>query len=195
MTRSSFLASFLALLAGILLISAWRGPAHAQSAPKKGELLSGSATVVEGDTFDFRVNRVRVWGIFSPEQRAWCWRNGQRWEPAGEAAKALRECLKGDAVTCRVQRSERRWFRKRYVSECWTDDGRDVGACMVRAGWATDYSCYSGGHYRDLEAEAKHGGLGLWTCDNGPPTRRWGRKGRGVLCETPAYKPSGPAPK
>src|SRR5262245_35946292 len=169
--------AFLALLAGILLTGTWHAPAHAQSAPKKGDLLTGSTTVVEGDTLDFRVNRIRIWGIVAPEARAACWRNGQRWQPAAEAANALRECLKGTAVTCRVQRSERRWFRNRYVSECWTDDGRDVGACMVRAGWATDYSCYSGGHYRDLEAEAKNAGLGLWTCDNGPPTRRWGRRG------------------
>ena len=48
---------------------------------------------------------------------------------------------------------------------------------MIRAGWATDYSCFSDGYYRDLETEAKNKGLGLWQCDNGAPTRRWGRQG------------------
>ena len=66
---------------------------------------------------------------------------------------------------------------------------------MIRAGWATDYNCFSDGYYRDLETEAKNKGLGLWQCDNGAPTRRWGRQGPGTQCETPVYRPSGPGPK
>ena len=63
---------------------------------------------------------------------------------------------------------------------------------MVRSGWATDYTCYSDGYFRDLETEAKNKRAGLWQCDNGPPTRRWGGMGPDVLCEKPAYKPQGP---
>ena len=63
-------------------------------------------------------------------------------------------------MTCRVQKVERSWFRRRHTSECWTEDGLDVGECMIRAGWATDYSCFSDGYYRDLETEAKNKGLG-----------------------------------
>jgi endonuclease YncB( thermonuclease family) len=89
---------------------------------------------------------------------------------------------------------ERRWFRTRYTSECWTEDGLDVGECMIRGGWATDYSCFSDGYYKDLETEAKNKSVGLWSCDNGPGTQRWGRNGVGVPCETPRYKPTGPGP-
>ena len=92
---------------------------------------------------------------------------------------------------------ERRWFRTRYTSECWTEDGLDIGECMIRGGWASDYTCFSDGYYKDLETEAKNKHIGLWSCDNGPGTRRWGRNGPGVPCETPRYKPTGPgqAPK
>jgi endonuclease YncB( thermonuclease family) len=103
--------------------------------------------------------------------------------------------VSGKTVTCRVWKVERKWFRNIHVSECWTDDGQDVGECMIRGGWATDYTCYSAGYYLDLETEAKTKGLGLWSCDNGPGTKRWGRGGRDAPCETPQYKPSGPTGK
>ena len=77
-------------------------------------------------------------------------------------------------------------------SECWTNDGQDVGECMIRGGWASDYTCYSGGYYRDLETEARNKALGLWECDNGPPTKRWGRHGAGTNCETPGLRAARP---
>jgi endonuclease YncB( thermonuclease family) len=91
-----------------------------------------------------------------------------------------------------VVSTEREWFRTIHTSECWTDDGKDVGECLVRGGWATDYTCYSGGYYRDHETEAQNKGVGLWQCDSGPGTRRWGRNGRGVTCDPAVYKPKGP---
>jgi endonuclease YncB( thermonuclease family) len=66
---------------------------------------------------------------------------------------------------------------------------------MIRSGWATDYTCYSAGYYRDQESEAREKAIGLWSCDNGPGTRRWGRGGRNAPCETPRYKPVGPTAK
>ena len=62
---------------------------------------------------------------------------------------------------------------------------------MIRAGWATDYTCYSGGYYRDLETEARNKALGLWECDNGPPTRRWGRRGAGRQLRDAGVSPAG----
>jgi endonuclease YncB( thermonuclease family) len=94
-----------------------------------------------------------------------------------------------------VWKHERKWFRYVYVSECWTDDGTDVGECMVRGGWAGDYSCYSGGYYQGVESEARSSGIGLWRCVNGRGTRRWGRNGNGAPCETTLYKPTGPTAK
>jgi endonuclease YncB( thermonuclease family) len=169
--------------------------AQAPGSLSKGDQISGPATVVDGSSLDIKSNRMRIWGIDTPERGAWCYRSDRRWKPMDDATSALRRCLQGKTVTCRVQKVERSWFRLRHTSECWTEDGHDLGDCMIRAGWATDYSCYSGGYYRDLETEAKNKGLGLWQCDNGPPTKRWGRNGPGVNCEPLVYRPTGPGPK
>jgi endonuclease YncB( thermonuclease family) len=61
---------------------------------------------------------------------------------------------------------------------------------MVRSGWATDFTCYSGGYYLFLEEEPKAAKKGLWQCDGDPPTKRWGGKGEGTKCEA-IYKPLG----
>ena len=178
---------------GILLLS-WAMPARAEGRGE-GDLIAGRARAVDAGTFDLATYRMRIWGIDAPERESWCFRNGEKWRPAAAAAQALGACLMGRTITCRIHRLERHWFAVRYVSECWSEDGRDIGDCMVEGGWATDYTCYSDGYYKDRETEAKNKRLGLWGCDNGPPTRRWGKKGEGALCETPAYKPSGPAPR
>lgn len=181
-----------------ILLAAPVSCASAQSsgALKPGDLITGTASVVDGSVLDIKANRIRIWGIDTPERSAWCYRNGTRWKPQGDSTKAMRRCVQGKTVACRIQRIERSWFRRWHTSECWTtEDGQDVGECMIRAGWATDYTCFSDGYYRDLETEAKNKGLGLWQCDNGPTTRRWGRQGADTRCETPLYRPSGPGPK
>ena len=190
--RARRLVALTAAFGGALLPLGSRIAASAESR-SKGDLIAGTPQVVDSRTFDLAAYRARIWGIDAPESGSWCFRNGEKWKPAAEAVEALRKCLKGKIITCRVQKVERRWFRSHYVSECWSDDGQDVGDCMIEGGWATDYTCYSDGYYRDRETEARNKGVGLWACDNGPPTRRWGRKGQGALCEAPPYKPSGPA--
>ncbi len=183
-------------VAAMLLLAA-SACAYAQSPGSLsiGGEFSGPAVVVDGSTIDIKSNRFRVWGIDTPERGSWCYSFGRRWKPLEDSTIAMRRCVQGKTVTCRTQSIERVWFRQRHTAECWTDDGQDVGECMIRAGWATDYTCYSGGYYRDLETEARNKALGLWECDNGPPTRRWGRRGAGVNCETPVYRPRGPGPK
>jgi endonuclease YncB( thermonuclease family) len=178
--------------AGLLFVVG--APAAAQSL-RTGDQVAGPATVVDGISFDIKSDRFRLWGVDTPERGTGCYRNGRRWKPAEDAAAALRRCVGGKTVTCRVWKVDRKWFRDIHVSECWTDDGLDVGECMIRSGWATDYTCYSAGYYQDLETEAKNKGIGLWSCDNGPGTRRWGRYGHDAPCETPRYKPKGPGPK
>ena len=159
---------------------------------RKGDQVTGPATTVDGQSFDIKSDRFRLWGIDTPDRNTSCYRNGLRWRPTADTRAALRRCIDGKIVTCKVGKLERKWFRDIYVSECWTDDGTDVGDCMVRGGWASDHTCYSGGYYASLESEAKGKALGLWSCDNGPGTRRWGRGGKDAPCESPLYKPAGP---
>jgi endonuclease YncB( thermonuclease family) len=184
------------VVAAILFMAAAScGSAQPPSSLKPGDQIAGPGNVADGSSLDIKSNRMRIWGIDTPERGAWCYRADRRWKPMDDATSALRRCLHGKTVTCRVHKIERTWFRQRHTSECWTEDGQDLGECMIRAGWATDYSCFSGGYYKDLETEARNKGIGLWQCDNGPPTKRWGRSGPGVYCESPVYRPTGPGPK
>jgi endonuclease YncB( thermonuclease family) len=168
--------------------------AHAQRARSVGDLISGHAsTVVGGDAFRIGHDRIHIWGIDAPEWWRWCITSGRKWTPWRGSQAALKRCLGGTTVTCRMQKIERGLVRQRFVAECWRDDTKeDVGACMVGSGWATDYPGYSGGHYAPLEEEAKASLRGFWQCDGEPPTQRWCRWGIGVPCERPIYKPRGP---
>jgi endonuclease YncB( thermonuclease family) len=183
-----------------VLLSACAGLAAAAGLPPAAraetrELITGQAAALDATSLTIAGSRVRIWGIDAPQSGSWCFRNGAKWRPAADATAGLSTCLNGKTITCRVQKRELHWWRAVYVAECWAQDGQDLGDCMVQAGWATDYTCYSDGYYRDRETEAQHQGVGLWTCDNGPPTRRWGSRGKGAPCEIPPYRPSGPGPR
>lgn len=183
----------IAVLVSALIVCA---SAHAQQARLVGDVISGQVTsVANGDEFRVGYDRIRLWGIDVPKWRARCMSNGEKWQPPWGSIAALRDCVRGTTVTCRVQKVKRGLVRSRYVGECWRDnDKEDVAACMVRSGWATDWPGYSGGYYGPLEEEPKTVRRGLWQCDGEPPTRRWCRRGVGVACEQPIYKPRGPQP-
>jgi endonuclease YncB( thermonuclease family) len=151
--------------------------AHAQQV---GDLITGQvADVVDGDTFDIRRAcglrgqagkaigagdcwRIRIWGIDAPERRERCTASGNVLRLAKPSKSALADCLAGATITCRVQKIERKWGVLRYVSECWRDDNKeDPAACMVRSGWATDWTGYSGGYYLPLEEEPKSARRGV----------------------------------
>jgi endonuclease YncB( thermonuclease family) len=174
------------LLCAVLLCAS----AYAQQV---GELISGQVTkVVGGDTFYIGSQRIHIWGIGVPDRWAACMLAGAKWKPKRDSTSALKDCLRGTTVTCRVQRVERRRLKVRFVSECWRDDYKeDVGGCMVHSGWAADYPGYSGGHYAHLETEPKATRRGLWQCEGGLPVRRWCKGDVGVACEA-IYKPRGP---
>ena len=112
----------LLLTACLLLLLCWT--AEAEQALRKGDLIAGPATVVDGASFDIKSNRIRLWGIDAPERGASCFRNGRRWKPADDAAAALRRCIRGKIVTCRVWSLKREWFRAVHTSECWTETVR-----------------------------------------------------------------------
>src|SRR5262245_56932317 len=109
----------------LILLVGLAGAAFAQSY-RKGDGIAGPAVVVGGHHLDIKSDRFRLWGIDTPERGASCYRSTRRWFPAQDSAAALRRCVQGKTVTCRVWSSESRWFRTRYASECWTEDGLDV---------------------------------------------------------------------
>ena len=56
----------------------------------------------------------------------------------------------------------------RTVATCEIS-GRDLGAEMVRSGWALDFTRYSGGAYQPQQDAAQSDASGLWAGELVPP--------------------------
>src|SRR5262245_56221582 len=81
--------------------------AQAQDRRSVGSLIAGSvSSVASGDTFRIGFDRIRLWGINAPDSRARCMVGGRKWRPELDSVEALRECVRGTAVTCRIQKIE-----------------------------------------------------------------------------------------
>jgi endonuclease YncB( thermonuclease family) len=92
------------------------------------------AHVLDGDTFDLNGERIRLWGIDAPEGLQICQRNGHEWRCGDNATAALEALLDGQALICDEVDVDR---YGRTVATC-TAAGQDIGAAMVRQGWALD---------------------------------------------------------
>lgn len=106
--------------------------------------------VVDGDTFIMSGARVRLWGIDAPELRT----------AYGPHAKAALVRLVADDAkfSCEIKDNDR---YKRIVARCRNKHG-DIGAAMVAAGHAYDWSRYSSGAYAQQELQARQVGAGMW---------------------------------
>ena len=88
-------------------------------------------SVTDGDTLRLGDARVRLFGIDAPESKQTCKRDGVDWLCGQEAAKALRDKIGSETVTC-VQKDIDRY--KRIVAVCSLDDGTDLNGCLVLQG-------------------------------------------------------------
>ncbi len=150
----------------LLLFAVALGVAHAQLAT-----IAGPATVIDGDTLDIAGVRVRLWGIDAPESRQVCSVAGTEYPCGGRATQHLRALVGGRPVACEPRGADR---YGRTVAVC-RSDGRDLGAAMVRDGWAVAFVRYSL-DYVAQEQEAKTARRGLWEGTFTAP-EIWRRKG------------------
>ncbi len=133
------------LIAGAVLA----GPANAW---QNGEVIEGRATAKDGDGIVIRGTEIRMQGVAAPED------NSYRVDDGGPAAtRALSELVDGETVTCRLDGST---ARGRPVGIC-TLGGQDLGATLIRNGYARDCPRYSGGRYRAAEMQARADGEDL----------------------------------
>lgn len=105
--------------------------------------------VVDGDTIVASGRKIRLWGIDAPER--------------GEAlfevsSKGLELFISDQSLTCKFIELDR---YQRDVMHCLVN-GKDIGALMIKVGFAKDYSKYSGGFYKPEERFAKKAKLGVW---------------------------------
>ncbi len=138
-----------ATVLGILLLSTAVAPAVA---------VTGQAVVVDGDTMDVAGERIRLWGIDAPESRQTCLREREPYACGQMATDHLRSLLGQREVDCTPRAKDR---YGRTVAVC-RFEGIDLGAAMVKDGWALAFVRYSR-DYVGEENEARQARRGMWS--------------------------------
>ncbi len=124
--------------------------------------LTGRASVVDGDTIEIHGTRIRLEGIDAPESRQTCAdkASGEVIRCGQKAAFFLADMLAEHTVACTEDGKDR---YGRSLAHCDVQ-GQDVGAALIRAGWALAFVRYSR-EYLPQEAEARAAGAGMWATE------------------------------
>ena len=113
--------------------------------------------VTDGDSLRADDRRIRIHGIDAPEMRQSCDRDGAY--KCGVASRNYLRQMLGKQLTLRCEHLDTDRYQ-RWVMRCY-HNGIDIGAGMVRAGWAVAYRRYAKDYIAD-EAEARAAKRGLW---------------------------------
>lgn len=124
-------------------------------------LITGRASVVDGDTIDIRGERIRLDGIDAPESWQRCDDARGRSYPCGRAAAAALDAFLAAARPTRCEYVQRDRYG-RFVATCFRADGADVNRWLVRQGHALDWPRYSRGKYADAQRQAQRARTGMW---------------------------------
>jgi endonuclease YncB( thermonuclease family) len=119
--------------------------------------------VIDGDSLRYKTDgqshtEIRLWGIDAVELHQTC-RDKKRNVDCGQQAKqALIDILRDGELRCTLKDTDQ---YGRSVMQCFMHDN-DIGALMVRQGWALDYRQHSQGFYRQDEQQARKNKIGIW---------------------------------
>ena len=165
---------FVILAAAALLMAV--GVAFAQQGQLPlGTRISGVAEVYDADTVTINGVRIRLDGYDAPELGRQC---AGGFNAGRHVRDLLRVWARDRQMTCVVTGYDGR--NGRPVARC-TIGGLDLGARLVRAGWARDWPLYSCGFYAADEAAARRERAGVWgmSCPNlWPENRDYARRCR-----------------
>jgi len=115
--------------------------------------------VVDGDTLHAGDQRIRLVGIDAPESKQTCRdERGHAWACGVAARERLAALVAAGAVSCASQGRDR---YGRTLAVCSAGDVADVGAVLVREGYAVSYMDRDG-RYLAQENQARDEGRGLW---------------------------------
>lgn len=131
-----------------------------------GRVITGRATVVDGDGLEIGGTKIRLFGIDAPEIDQYCQRGDQtRWRCGHYASVELDRLVASREVTCTVRTVDQ---YDRPVAVCRVGDA-DVAESQVRNGWAVAYRKFTK-DYADEENAARSARRGLWA---GPFEMPW----------------------
>jgi endonuclease YncB( thermonuclease family) len=106
--------------------------------------------IVDGDTFHTQRDKIRLWGMNTPEKN----------KPYYKAAQqALQNLIQDNNVTCHKRDIDP---YKRIVAKCYVGD-IDIGRSLVQQGYAADYRYFSRGYYAKEQKAAKKARIGIWS--------------------------------
>jgi len=146
--------------------------------------ITGTASVIDGDTIEIHGQRIRFHGIDAPESRQTCLADGVRWRCGQIAALALADFIGRSPVRCEEQGVDR---YGRVIAAC-SVRGEDIEAWMARGGWALAYRRYSRDYIsQEHVAQAAH--AGIWRGEFVPPWD-W-RRGKRLQAATVPESASG----
>ncbi|MBX9590803.1 MAG: thermonuclease family protein [Hyphomonadaceae bacterium] len=121
-------------------------------------VISGTATVVDGDTVSIIGTHIRLKGIDAPEWHQSCAdAKGASWPCGRKAARALSDLIRGQSLACKTTGFDQ---YDRVLAVCALPDGTNVNAWLVRQGWAVAFGRSQ--PYASAEAEAKSAKRGIW---------------------------------
>ena len=120
--------------------------------------LDNSIRIIDGDTIILNSEKIRFYGIDTPEKKQKCKdRNGLSY-PCGEfATNELKKIISSGQLFCKKRATDK---YGRSISICYVN-GVDINSLMVKNGWALAYRKYSR-DYIDEEKEAKDKKMGMW---------------------------------
>lgn len=127
----------------------------------------GVARIHDGDTLTVGGARIRLVGLDAPEIGQSCESEGASYRCGTAAREALERLAAGDRVRCEGNRTDR---YGRLLARCSTQAQSDLGASLVRDGWAV-----SSGDYALFENEARDAARGIWAGEFDRP-RDWRAK-------------------
>ena len=120
---------------------------------------SSSLKIIDGDTIILNSEKIRFYGIDTPEMKQTCTDNYGHTYLCGVKAKLELEKIIGSRKVSCIKKTIDRY--KRSISICYIDKN-DINSLMVKKGWALAYRKYSKKYVKD-EAIAKLNNAGMWS--------------------------------
>ena len=117
-----------------------------------------SLKIIDGDTIILNSEKIRFYGIDTPEKKQKCKDKSGLSYPCGlVATNELKKIIISGKLFCKKRTTDR---YRRSISTCYVN-GVDVSSLMVKNGWALAYRKYSK-DYIDEENKAKEKKRGMW---------------------------------